>query len=71
MQDAMNVHYEEAAAVSEDANLRLDAAFDVLVERLIRRHSVEGKTGKHSDVEPASNKKPEPLTGDTGEISLK
>jgi hypothetical protein len=67
----MNVSYEETTSAPEDAKFRLEAAFGILIEKLIKKHSVEGNTVKHFCVESASNKRSEPLTGSTGEISLK
>ena len=67
----MKVSYEETIPAPEDAKFRLEAAFDILIEKLIQEHTAEGNTVKHFGVEPASNKRSEPLTIGTGEISLK
>ncbi len=71
MREQMQVSYEETTPALEDAKFRLEAAFDILVEKLIQEHSAKNKTAEHFGVEPASNQRPEPFTGGTGEISLK
>jgi hypothetical protein len=71
MREPMKVSYEEMTPAPEDAKFRLEAAFDILVEKLIQEHSAEDNTVKHFGAEPASNKRSERLTRGTGEISLK
>lgn len=71
MREHLKVSYEETTPAPGDSKFRLEAAFDILVEKLIQKYSAQNKTGEHFGVEPASNKRPKPLTGDTGEISLK
>lgn len=67
----MKVSYEETTPAPEDAKFRLEAAFDVLIEKLIQRHSATDNAVKHSGGESTSDKRSEPLTRGTGEISLK
>jgi len=71
MPEQMKVGYEETTPSLEDAKLRLETAFDILIEKLIQKHSAENGNVKYIDVESASNKRSGPLTGGTGEISLK
>lgn len=67
----MKVSYEETTPAPEDAKFRLEAAFDVLIEKLIQRHSAKDNSVKHFGGESTSDKRCEPLTSGTGEISLK
>ncbi len=66
----MKVSYEETTPALVDAKFRLEAAFDILIEKLIQNHSAEANTVKHFGVGTVSNKRSEPLTRGAGEISL-